>query len=138
MARDGEDVDGIVENPTTDDGEADNATITRIMNLKSFLLSLDDSLDKNDDKMKDLNEMLHSLPPDQINVRTNDYSEGTLLHVAVRRGLVWAAKTLLNAGASVSEQGWRQYQPLHTACRTGNRSLVELLLKYNADIRAVD
>ncbi|KAF3066566.1 Ankyrin-1 [Daldinia childiae] len=121
-----------------DDGKTNNTIIERFFSLKSFIEELSDSPNNHDDNVKRFNEMLNSLPRDQINIYTTDSQRNTLLHIALEEDVEWAAETLLEAGASVSEKDFLGCQPLHTACKTGDHSLVRLLLNHNADIQAED
>ncbi|KAI1463033.1 uncharacterized protein F4812DRAFT_464149 [Daldinia caldariorum] len=122
----------------TDSQEASDATIRCIQKLVSFLETLDDSSEKHDENVVKFKSLLGSLPPDQINAHENNWLEETILHVAARQGLVWAAEILLEANASVSEQDCVGRQPLHAGCLGGNPSLVRLLLKSGASILATD
>ncbi|KAG9473379.1 hypothetical protein GDO78_016519 [Eleutherodactylus coqui] len=45
---------------------------------------------------------------------------------------------LLEKGADTEAQDQQERRPLHHACRKADHHLVELLLKYNADVNAVD
>ncbi|KAI1653541.1 hypothetical protein F4813DRAFT_251993 [Daldinia decipiens] len=100
----------------------DSQTITKqILDLKSLLNGMNDDED-NKNKFKD---KLDSLAQAYINSHIDDYFHETLLHIAARQGHVWAAKTLLGAGASVSGQDYMKCQPLHRACEIGNRPLAQ-------------
>ncbi|KAI1775281.1 hypothetical protein F4818DRAFT_441378 [Hypoxylon cercidicola] len=129
MARDSEDVDGISEKSITADGEADDATMERIFDLRSFLEGLDDSSDENGDKTKQLKKKLDELPRGKINVRTNDFLVETVLHVAVRQGLVWAATTLLKSGADALATDDDGDMPFHIAADYGYTEMVERFLE---------
>ncbi|XP_073154285.1 protein CfxQ homolog [Henckelia pumila] len=72
---------------------------------------------------------------------TNVYGE-TPLHFAVKNGCVESARRLLHHGANVHARTNNQVTPLHLAVgfalRSGDNSIVKLLLEFNADCSAAD
>ncbi|KAI0380798.1 hypothetical protein F5Y04DRAFT_289242 [Hypomontagnella monticulosa] len=130
-------LDGIRENPivNTQDDEANDTAIKRIMEIKSFLEQLGASSSGSPDETKDLDVMLASLGENQINIHTDDYSKETILHTAVRRGLEYATRVLLDSGASVSERDYCERQPLHIAASYGYIGIVNLFLEEDASRR---
>jgi hypothetical protein len=72
-------------------------------------------------------------------VNTNAKNMGTPLFTAVKRGLIWEAQSLLQAGASVDSVGERDGSlepriPLLNAVKKGDINMVRLLLKFGADV----
>ncbi|OTB10035.1 hypothetical protein K445DRAFT_269562 [Daldinia sp. EC12] len=114
-----------------DDSEANNTTMERINKLKSFLEDLDDSDEKRDENKRKFNDDVESLLQGQINVPTNDYLGETILHVAARRGFVWAAKLLLEKEANALTTSSNGDTPFHMAAADGYTEMVELFLNEN-------
>lgn len=72
---------------------------------------------------------------------TNVYGE-TPLHFVAKNGCVESARILLDHGANVHSRTNNQITPLHLAVgfalRSGDNSIVKLLLEFNADCSAAD
>ncbi|XP_073153507.1 protein CfxQ homolog isoform X2 [Henckelia pumila] len=72
---------------------------------------------------------------------TNIYGE-TPMHVAAKNGCIESARVLLDCGANVIARTVKQMTPLHLgvdfALRSGDNSIVKLLLEFNADCSAAD
>ncbi|KAI1478750.1 hypothetical protein F4774DRAFT_143184 [Daldinia eschscholtzii] len=114
-----------------DDSEANNTTMERINKLKSFLEDLDDSDEKRDENKRKFNDDVESLLQGQINSHTNDFLEETILHVAARKGIVWAAKILLEKEANALTTTSYGDTPFHMAAANGYTEMVELFLNEN-------
>ncbi|KAI1389581.1 uncharacterized protein F4822DRAFT_427926 [Hypoxylon trugodes] len=103
----------IDENGHTDIDEDDDAARQQITEIISFLRYLDDTPSNKDENTKRLNELLQDLPPNGINVHTDDFLRQTILHVAVLEGLEWAVKALLDKEVDVNATEYEGWSPLH-------------------------
>ncbi|KAI1454806.1 ankyrin [Annulohypoxylon moriforme] len=63
---------------------------------------------------------------------------GTALHGAVYRLHTPIVKLLLEAGADVNKADFLKVSPLHTAATLDDIELIQLLLRYSANIKAID
>lgn len=62
----------------------------------------------------------------------------TALKVAVEEGWVESARALLEAGAKLSGRAVRDYALMAAAARNGDERMLDLLLKWKADVRGVN
>ena len=72
-----------------------------------------------------------------INLDTRDHEGKTQLHHAVIRGAQKEVKELLSKGAAVDIQDTFGNQPLHYAASKVSYAIIELLLKWDADVNAI-
>ena len=73
--------------------------------------------------------------PESLDLRTGCL-RSTLLHRCVQYNRLEMARLLLERGASCSLGDMYGNLPLHSACLTGNRAVVELLLDYSSQLEA--
>ncbi|KAI0134934.1 hypothetical protein F4814DRAFT_454316 [Daldinia grandis] len=114
MAQDGEDVNGISRNSTTDNSEASD-TDKWISRLVKFLEALDNSRENDKNNVDEFRKELGRLPRGLVNTYTNDFSQETVLHIAIQQNLEWAAKILLEAGADALAPDTYGDTPFHLA-----------------------
>lgn len=87
-----------------------------------------------------LKEVLDGLEKDQIFQRSPHDGKKNALHMAVKRGMLWAVRQLLDYTLDdtslLSGTDEDERQPLHFACLRGHRDIADLLLQRGADIDA--
>ncbi|VUC27773.1 unnamed protein product [Clonostachys rosea] len=103
--------------------------------LHNFLEDMEEgSSDKAQDE--ELAQILGRLNEKELNQPDEDGM--TPLHIAARRGLLKATKNLLDKGVgnSIKHKDHMERQPLHCACISGQKEIVNLLLASGADLEA--
>ncbi|XP_011188184.2 rabankyrin-5 isoform X1 [Zeugodacus cucurbitae] len=73
-----------------------------------------------------------------VNSRVHDVNQSTPLHLAASSRNEMIMRTLILAGARVSERDATQKTPLHISAERGNLAALSALLQNNADYDAVD
>ena len=71
-----------------------------------------------------------------INVKTDDYPEDSLLHVAAEHGSASVARLLLDLGMNPDARNLDEETPLHSAARSGSHEIVGMLLATGASVDA--
>lgn len=111
---------------------------SKITELHFFLRNLRKEQEHEQDKITCLNKLLKELNPHQINASSELLRHENALQIALEGELILSAKTLIEAGVSISGIPSTGFLPLHEACRIGDLDLVTLILVKGADIQAVD
>ncbi|CAH0054474.1 unnamed protein product [Clonostachys solani] len=118
--------------PSTSDG---SFAVERGTSLHNILLGMEEG-SSDDVQNRELGETLTRLNEQELNQPDGD--EQTPLHIAVSRGLLGATKSLLARGVenSIKHKDRTERQPLHYACMSGHKEIVNLLLGFGADLEA--